>query len=313
MAVTSVKEIHDGRDGEEEAGDHGSSKRTYTRVFRVTTDSNMDEAVTVTQGVGIALGDAYPTDPSARCRRFRARNESFSKKVWIVTYSYSTGPEIEEDPTNDPAEITWSGQVFEAEYYQDKWGDFICNSAGDYFDPPVKGDKPRWVVTVKKNMAVVPPWILLYQNAVNDAEFILDGVIIPPRCAKVSSIQIGPWEKRNDVAYRQVQLEIPLQAGRDVNIGSGDAPPGGSGASVRAGGWDAVILDAGLYQKSTCTGSGGGVGSGRKWCTHQGEPVKRPVCLDGNGCQLQDPSPSNAVYLIKYLYEEKDFSILPLT
>jgi len=305
MAVISAKEIHNGRDGEEEAGDRGSSKRTYTRVFRVTTNSNMDDAVTVAQGVGISLGAVYPTDPAARCRRIRPRNESFSKRVWIVTYSYSTGPEIEEDPTNDPAEITWSGQVFEAEYYQDRWGDFICNSAGDYFDPPVKGDKPRWIVTVKKNMAVVPSWILQYQNAVNAAEFTLDGVTIPARCAKISSIQIGPWENRNDIAYRQVQLEIHLQAGRDVNSGSGGI--------VHVGGWDTVLLDAGLYQKDTCGGSGSGPGLGRKWCTHQGEPVKRPVCLDGHGCQLQDPSPSNAVYLIKYLYEEKDFSILPLT
>lgn len=285
MAVVSFKEIHDGRDGESSSEQGGKSTRTYTRVFRVKTNSNYDEAATV-RAVCPRIGYRYPYDIAAVCRRVRARNEGFSKIVWIVTCSYSTGNEIEENPTADPVEIEWSAETFQRPYFADTEGHLICNKAGDYFDPPVEGDDCRWTVTIKKNMLAVPTWLLTYRNSVNAAAFVLDGVAIAARCAKLSSIRVSAWQDRNDIKFRGVTLTMHLNEAT----------------------WDKPIWNSGLYQKLFLRPE-----ARRPCIDDKGQPVKIPVSLDNNGYQLSNPSPTNAVWLTFKIYKEKDFTVLPLT
>ena len=130
MAVISFKKIHNGRDGD----DDGKARR-YTEVYRAVTNSNHDTAVTVLAAAP-AFGAVYSGDMAAFCRRRRARNESFSKRVWIVTLAYSTEREIEENPLDDPAIITWDTDPFQKPVVKDRDGKAHLNSAGDPFDPP---------------------------------------------------------------------------------------------------------------------------------------------------------------------------------
>ncbi|KKM87078.1 hypothetical protein LCGC14_1272490, partial [marine sediment metagenome] len=102
MSVDTFNEIHRGRDGADEFSGQKTVTR-YTRVFRATTTSNTDEAVAVKGHSSCPrIGSIYPEDIRAKCRRVRARNESFSKRVWLVTANYSTEFEAEENPLDDP-------------------------------------------------------------------------------------------------------------------------------------------------------------------------------------------------------------------
>lgn len=284
MAVVSYDKIHDGRDGETEVSDAGVSTRRYTEVWRVKTNSNTDEAAVV-EAVCPRTGAVYPYDSAARCRRVRSSNASFSKLVWTVTCAYSTGREIEADPTNDPAEIEWSTDQYSKIYVMDINGDWICSSAGELYDPPVEGDDARWVIRIKKNLAAVPAWILLYRNAVNASQVTIDGITVAARCAKLSSIRISPWQSRNDIPYRVLELNIHTNTET----------------------WDKYIEDAGFYEINT--GSAGG----RRRITVDGKDVVKPWPLDGSGSALEEPTPSTAVFNSYRIYPERDFSVLPLT
>jgi hypothetical protein len=284
MAVVSYAKIHDGRDGETEVSDAGKSTRSYTEVWRVKTDSNTDDA-TVVEAVCPKTGAVYPYDSAARCRRVRASNASFSKLVWVVTCAYSTGREIEENPTDDPAEIEWSTDQYSKIYVRDINGNWICTTAGELYDPPPEGDDSRWVIRIKKNLAAIPAWILTYRNAVNSAQVTIDGVTIGARCAKMSGIRISPVQYRNEIAYRALEMSI------QTNVET----------------WDLYIENAGFYEV------GSGSACGRSKIQVCGKDVVKPWPLDADGYAIESPTPSTVVFNAHRIYPEMDFSVLPLT
>jgi len=286
VSVISFKEIHSGRDGADELGAEQAVRR-YTRVFRAVTDSNTDEAATVLAYQSCpSLGSIYPHDISAYCRRVRARNESFSKRVWIVTCAYSSEYEREENPLADPAHITWNSEQFQRPCYEDRNGKAILNSAGDYFDPTIEADDSRWTVTVRKNLAWVPSWLLNYRDAVNSTSFQLDGITFSTGQAKMQAIQIGPWQERNDISFRVISMTMHL----------------------KREGWALRILDQGFREKDPQTRELSDITNDK-----DGNKPTVPALLNGQGQALVDPTPENAVILSFDLYEERDFRFLPLS
>lgn len=276
MAVTSFREIHDGREGSGQITNRKMVRR-YTRVFRAETNDPHDDAVTVLNAAGAPLpGSVYPYDTSAWCQGGKA--VSPHKKVWICTFSYSSEREMKEDPNADPPQFSWSTQQFQKSYTKDNAGKAIVNSAGDPFDPPVEGDDSRWSCTVTRNVPSVPSWILDYKDAVNSAAFTIDGISVNKGAAKLQSITIGPAATRNDVIYRPLALTITF-----------------------AETFAAEVLDAGFRYKDDGT------------ITKVPNDPVAPVPLDGSGGILENPTEDNAVILEFDIYPEKDFSALPLT
>jgi hypothetical protein len=283
MAVISFKEIHEGREGGVQLSGKRSTVATHTRVFRVKTDSNYDDEVTILEYADCPReGDQHPTNSDAYCKSVRARNESFSKRVWIVSVEYSTEREISITPTAEPAEVTWSTEFYQRPYFQDKDGYGIVNSAGDPYDPPVEGDDARWVATVTKNVDQVPSWLLTYRNAVNSDTFVLDGLPIAAGYAKLMGVSIGKWEKRDVFWYRSVSLTI----------------------AVDSNGWAKQILDAGFREIS---------GSLRVNIQVNGEDVTAPVPLNGSGVSIAQPTANNVVFRTHNIYPSLPFSVLPLS
>ena len=287
MAVTSVHEINDGRQGDGSVT-REKSTRSYTRVFRVITSDPDDETVIVSAGVasayGIYPGAPYPDDFTAYCSKLSCRPEGKSKMIWTATATYSSEFQFEQNPLDDPAIIEWGSSPYQRAFTQDNAGHAILNSAGEYYYQPVMGDDSRWEVTIQKNLAAVPSWILTYKDAINSDTFTLDGITIAQYVAKLSAIRIGKWQTRNAIAFRVVSLTMHLDA---VNT------------------WVKSILDEGLNQ----------VLGGVLWpCTdNQGVPVKVAVPLNGSGVQLAGPSPTTVVYNSSHIYPELAFSSLPLT
>jgi hypothetical protein len=286
MSVASVAEIQDGRDGGITLSLDGKTVRQYTRVFRAITTSNYDNAATILSDYRFPIvGAYYPNDVLAFCRSIRPRQMARSKLIWIVTATYSTERQIVENPLADPAEISWATESRTRPYFQDRSGDAILNAAGFYFDPPIEGDDSRWVATVKKNLGGVPSWILSYRDAINNAVTYIDGVTVQAYKAKLSNVTIGKWEERNNILYRPLTMKIALN--NDT--------------------WRRQTLNDGFYELASPGADPTPV------LDTNGDPVTSPWPLDAAGKMIAKPTPANAIFITSQLYQEKDFSVLPLT
>lgn len=272
--------------GEEPTARTGTTNgfvRTYARQFKLETSLQSEGPVAVGSHASLPrIGSAHPEDPGAWCNSLTPKCVA-GWKAWVVDASYSSEREMNEDPTAEPAIITWNSEQFQAPAVKDRNGDSICNSAGDPFDPPLQGDDSRRVVTVTKNVPNVPPWILAYQDAVNSDAFSLEGVTIAVGKAKMQAVAVGERQFRNDVSFRVVSFTLHLQKN----------------------GWNLKPLDAGFRKL---------VGAVREVIIgDDDEPVPAPVPLDGSGDVLTDPSTTNNVFLDFEYYAELPFSVLPLS
>lgn len=281
MAILSARELWQGRDGEDD-----DKARRYTRLFRVVVDDNFEAPANIYGACGIRRGDPYPGDPGAWCQRASKRNESFSPKIWQVTFGYSSEREIQPNPLNDPAKITWGDEQFQRVLVKDKNGKAVVNTAGDAFDPPVMVDDARSVATVVKNVAAVPTWILQYKNVVNSDEFELDGITIAAGYAKIKAIGVSDWQERNDIRYRT--LTIPIFLSEE--------------------GWLIKVLNLGFYTVNPLEPEP----RTRFPCVVQGKIVTVPVPLAADGSQIASPTIDNVHYEEFEAYEELPFAALPL-
>lgn len=278
MTTTLKEEIPSGRTARNSKG-----ARTYTRKFRVTSNDKTDGPFEVGSTSGLPLiGSAHPEDANAFCVELTVENtDPFAG--WTVTANYSDERQIDDDPTNDEAEISWGSEQFQKPAVFDLNNNLILNSAGDPFDPPAMMDDSRRVVTVSKNLAVVPAWILDYQDAVNSDVFSVDGLSIGVGKAKMQSVTVSPKQRRNSTVFRVVNFTIHLQ--RD--------------------GWLLDILDAGFRRI---------VSGGRENIRNQdGELITAPVPLNGFGQPIANPTVTNCVFRSFTVYKTRAFSSLPLT
>ena len=280
MSTTLKEEILSGRTARNSKG-----ARTYTRKFRVISNDKNDGPFEVGSTSGLPIiGNAHPEDANAFCVDLVPENtEPYAG--WTVTATYSDERVINTDPTIDAAEISWGSEQFQKVAVFDRDGNAIVNSAGDLFDPPAMMDDSRRVVTVTKNLATVPAWILDYQDAVNSDAFTVDGVSIAVGKAKMQSVTVSPKQRRNNTVFRHVNFTIHLQ--RD--------------------GWALDILDAGYNRKDPLDATK------RQPITIDGLLPSAPYPLNGSGAPLENPSPANCVFRSFNVYKTRAFSSLPLT
>jgi hypothetical protein len=222
------------------------------------------------------------------CRSIKVTQDNGAPRQWTIEAEYSSKPtkedESEENPLNRPARIRWRTSNYQKAIWQDINSKAILNSAGDYFDPPVEVDRAYWTVSVSKNVADVPVWILDYENGVNNAAITIGGVVIGQHEAKLSDIEISELKIEGD--YQYFEFSYTLERRREKWI-------------------PFKVLDQGLRFKS---------GSDRKHIMDQStppRPVSSPRLLDGSGAVLSNPTPDNAVYRDFTVYYARNFSVLP--
>lgn len=299
MAVISVVELFDERSGEITVG-LAQSVRTYQRTFLVKTDDKNDDVVPVGNAVGIPrIGDRYPSDvgTNGSWARTIAVRQLAGAMAWNVTVSYSSEFEILTNPLDDPAIITWGAEQFQRPTYKDRYNRPILNSAFRFFSKLPQIDDSRFVVSVQKNVAVVPAWVANYQDAVNISAFTVDGITVGAQLAKFNSFKIGAWQERNAVQYRVLSFDLHLS---EV-------------------GWDIEILDEGKARLGNPNPGPREVGSASEdpekhfAAVNDGDQTNagEDVLLNGFGQQL--PSGNLGVFLPYGVYPLKDFTVLPLT
>lgn len=181
MPVLSVAEISEARQGQWTA-DGG---RSYTRGFRVLTNSPYDGPNTAIQATGINIGDEYITittgfeaDMHAYVNEIRASPEEGDALGWIVTVQYGPysalwcGGGPKQNPLLQPIDVTWGMSKNEIVADMDLNGKPILNTAGDPWDPPIMEDDPRPIMTVVRNEATWNlPLLVQYRNAINSDPF----------------------------------------------------------------------------------------------------------------------------------------------
>lgn len=279
MTITFIEEIPEGRRAQNTKG-----QRTYQRKFKLKSSQNSEGPYAVGSHASLPIiGSLYPDDSGAWCTTLTV--EQFDGRFgWIVTADYSTERELSTDPTNDPALISWDSEQFQRPAVFDSSGNAICNSAGDPFDPPNMMDDSRRVVTVEKNLSVVPTWILNYQDAVNSDTFTIDNISVSVGLAKMQRVSVGPRQERNGIPFRTVHFTMHLEKN----------------------GWLMEPLDAGFRERNY-TGDLINIRN-----PGDGELPSAPVPLDGSGSAIDDPSYTNNVFLSFSVYATLPFSSLPL-
>lgn len=290
MSVEYIRPLS-GREGE--IGKITESHSTQQWLSKCT-DRFDDESVIFPYGIGalilpVPYSDFHPTRPLLLCRKLRWKQDKKSPLHGIVTADYSSEPlnqsekEQEENPLARRAKIRWNTAKYQKAIEKDNANQATVNSAGDYFDPPPQVDRSRWTATIQKNLASVPSWIIDYTDAVNASSFTFAGLSVGARVAKIMSIEISDLQTDNDIDFYVFSYTLEF----------------------RPETWDLKILDQGLRYK---------VSTSRKQILDDStppRPITSPKLLDGSGGILASPSPSTAVYKTFYVYNEKDFGVLP--
>lgn len=276
---------------EEDAGARTATNsrgvRTYTRAFKFHTDSQLDDAWEVgshpsAPRIGQAYRDAWCISTTPAC--------TDPWQGWTVTAEYSSERELNEDPTQDAMQIRVYSEQFQKPAVFDKNGDKIVNSAGDPFDPPLMMDDSRRVISLVRNVAAYPAWVLSYADAVNSDAFTVRGITYAVGVGKVQSVSISDTQQRNGYPFYSVEVLIHLQKN----------------------GWILRPLDVGFRELSNASGSdsGGGQVLINILNPGDGERPSAPVPLDGEGHQQENPSTTNNVLLSVTAYETLPFNVL---
>lgn len=321
MAIRSVTELFDGRDGTLSTG----LERRYVRKFRVRTDSKYDGPVEIMFAAGIPrLYDAYRSfgtsevDAFALCTRVSPTQDSNDWSTWVVECEYSTdvglgGPPDDPgqpgagggsgssgDPTLDPPVIEWGSQTREvalpldlgdpdaADPVLQKPRPFL-NSAGQPFDPPPTIEVSHLTLTVERNEPTFnASRALRYRNTVN-ADLWQDR--LPGRwwCRQITGHIVfkGPYR------YARVRYEFWL-----------------SPSPLKKDLWDnLLLLDQGLCRL-------GPDGKNPVPIERNGHPISQPVLLKGGLPLSKDDILNPAIgpqYLTFKRYRREPFAPLNIT
>jgi hypothetical protein len=253
--------------------------RKATRTYLVQATTDLDENL-VRTGLPFSIYSLHPTDsrqvlldisvdlvstsiayydnPADRTDPYQGSQVY----VWTATLEYGPWNPLEHtttgDPTNQPLRPRFTSTNTPQIVYEDVDGNPVVNSAGDYFDPPIERDFPRWTLTVVRNeasptMATIGP----YANRINEAAW--NG--FPPKTVKLSPIQLPAPEFSQFTG----NLYYPIEYVFEINFD----------------GWTKNVLNQG-YRELSSTGKLIPILVG-------GTPASSPVMLDRNGHALITP------------------------
>ena len=258
---------------------------TYQRQWEVrTTDKNDRENIVSTAPGLPAYGELHPAPIAvdAWAKTIAYAPVTGSAIAWIVTVTYTSERELNENPTTDEVLISWSSEIYPELVNIDRNGAAIVNSAGDYFiDPVPTRDGIHLIAKIRANVGAVPSWLINYQNAVNNDEITIGGLLIGVGLARVQRIEVGERQKRGNVTFYPLSFEV----------------------HIHKDGWRLRPLDAG-FRKLDGTKR---VQIGDKL----GSEPTTPVPLNGGGQPLEDPGPTTAVFGNFKIYDELDLTALP--
>lgn len=254
--------------------------RSSTRVYLVQATTDLDEN-TVRTSFPIQIYGIHPSDSRQLAQEITAdlyaettgvynnpannadTNNGTLVYAWLVTVQYLPWNPIQHtttgDPTNQPLRYRLQSVNTPEIVYEDVDGNPIVNAAGDYYDPPIERDFPRWTFSVKRNenspnLATLGP----YANRTNEATW--NG--FPPKTVKISPLNLPEQEYSQYTGNLYSAMEYVFEVNFDT--------------------WTRAILNQGYRQLNSA-------GVLVNIVTAEGTPVSSPVMLDESGHAILTP------------------------
>lgn len=233
--------------------------------------------------------------------------------LWIITTTSSTDFDDNQDmsPLALPTAFSWHAEQFERYTEFDVKKRLIRTTAGTII--PVKIEDSRWVISARKNLAVVPAVISTLNNALNSGSVIVDGVQFAKLTLMCKGVRVGEVQRET---FRGKRLEF-----REVSFQ----------LHYRREGWKNRTANADFVQLVEAwhivREKDGSIKLGK-----DGQPVRRrgkkrqkimigeprdyitepwPLAKDGTMLQ-EDYEPEDVQFIESDVYFPKDFNILPL-
>jgi len=290
MSVTSITENHT-RWGASEQTESGAA----LRVFDVEFDDG-DQPIyrqflakrASASGITIPqVWQAHPADPWLYCVRVESRPKGDSTHLYEVTCQYES---VQDPLTQDPI-VEWSGVMVSEPIDRDRFGEPIQNSSHETFDPPIQQDFEDLVLRVRRNEASFDPIVAAgYKWSVNSDQF----AGFPPGEARMRIFEgryvraggLYFWEVQYEIHFRQGGWKVPIfdKGFRTIKLDSEGAPD----------------LDSdGNYQYVTVKDT-------------DGNPMREPVMLDGQGQRLPKVREDDPVKLEFELLQPLEYNALGL-
>lgn len=277
--------------------------RSYERSYRIIADDKLYGPVSILAAFhtatsiaigtswieGQALTPTYAYDTGSFCSGIAAKCETgHDGKQWIVTASYSARDPDQltpDDPTDASITVEWG--TWSREKIVDKTTDNkkLVNSAGDPFLDGYAISETLPLLRVTRNELSFDPIVAQqYRGAINSNQWVVDGITIEAKQARVESIEGTPKYHSVIGRFFQVVYEYAIDPST----------------------WVVEILDAGMNQLDA---------DGNLVAIMTDDTPPQPVTdaklLDGSGGLLAkdtDTVVQDPVYLSFNVHPEKDFS-----
>jgi hypothetical protein len=319
MAIVELVEVFNGRHGSLDQ----NAVRTYSRVFKVRTNSGFDSPLDVlipgnsADVTGVpSIRDPYVdnngnVDFGAICTKVTPVQMNDDPFVWEVTCEYSSDKgNIEQrdqtidDPLSRPPIFKISFGRYQKVATLNNSADLaagaITNSAGEAFTPAPEMDDSRVVITMTRN----EPWVdlsvvKLYQDTLNSDTFFGD----PPLTWKLTLDAEGVYE--NSIYYWKVTYTFEYRAPITFNVLVPVKQAFGNWSfqtsTTTQSAWHLATLDQGFHHIDV---NGNFVSN----LDANMNPFADPQLLNGNGGLLQFGQPP--AFIITQVYNSLPFALL---
>jgi hypothetical protein len=209
-------------------------KSKYTRKYLVLASIDMD-SYNVRAALPIGIYTVHPNDRLSLCVGISVNLTHPHQGIfdnpanpsdfhigqacykWEVAYEYGPWNPLQHtttgDPTFQPLNPRFSSVNTPQACFEDVDGNPIVNSAGDYFDPPIERDFPRWTLTVTRNelhpaLARIGP----HANRINEATW--NG--FPPKTVKLGPVQLPSPEFSHQLGILFYPIEYVFEINFDT-------------------------------------------------------------------------------------------------
>jgi hypothetical protein len=242
--------------------------------------------------------DRHPRDNRLVLLNISPQQRSDAFRIWDIDLEYSSiarKREEEENPLNEPAEITWDTDEESEVIWEDGEGNPLNNTVGELLEG-IEEVVSHWVIRIKKNVAKVPRYILDYDLAVNDGSVRISGLTFPKETLWLRRLHISEKQTKNDTDYYEFSFELHYKSAT----------------------WARYFPNRGFHEMVDVPGTAGLLQEKQRILIN-GEPAAEPQWIDASGkrpteriAELVSPNEtrSHVVIRIKQTLDPEDFIFL---
>lgn len=218
---------------------------------------------------------------------FEARQDTNSP-VWRLRVNYSDQVDTD-NPLARPAVVTFRSLSLNSATLLDNKGRIMLNTAGFPVEPQERREA-IWSITVQKNVADYPAWVLDYPESINNDTVRIRKLSCPPKTLALVGLTIPDFTEEKGVKFLALELEL----------------------HYRKSTWQTFVPSLGFHEKKLSVSRTGVVTATFPRIQTDGENVTEPVLLDRNGAAIRNAGPQD-VYTLKFtIPEERPYGALPL-